>query len=61
VLFVLRQGYVYADPEPSTVSGLFKYKVEGQSPNSGARFLRMVVIPDRRASEIKVVTVMWRD
>ena len=61
VLFVLRNGYVYEEPEPSTVGGLFKYKVDGKSPNSGSRSLRVVAIPDKQSCQIKVVTVMWRD
>ncbi len=61
VLFVLKHGFVYEEPEPSTVPGLFKYKVDSQSPNSGARFLRVVAIPDKESCQIKVVTIMWRD
>jgi hypothetical protein len=61
VLFVLRQGFVYGVPEKSTIKGLYKYKVENQSPNSGARFLRVVAIPDKKSCQIKVVTIMWRD
>lgn len=61
VLFVLRHGYVYEDPEPSTLNGFYKYKIESQSPNSGARFLRVVAVPDRKSCQIKVITIMWRD
>lgn len=61
VLFVLRNGYVYEEPEPSTIAGLCKYSVESQSPNSGARFLRVVAVPDKKSCQIKVVTIMWRD
>lgn len=61
VLFVLKNGYVYEDPEPSTIDGLFKYKVEGQSPNSGSRYLGVIAIPDKSSCQIKIVTIMWRD
>ena len=61
LLFVLRHGFVYDEPEESTVNGLFKYSVESQSPNSGARFLRVVAIPDETSCQIKVITIMWRD
>lgn len=61
ILCILRQGYVYEEAENSTVTGLFKYKMEGQSPNSGGRVIRVVVIPDQGSCQLKVVTIMWRD
>lgn len=61
LLFVLRNGYVYEEPEESTLAGFYKYRIESQSPNSGARFLRAVVVPDGKACQIKVITIMWRD
>jgi hypothetical protein len=60
LLHVLRTGFVYDKPEPSTQTGFFKYCIEGKSPNSGNRLLRAVVIPDGR-TELKVLTIMWRD
>lgn len=61
LLFVLKNGYVYEEPEESTIAGLYRYKIESQSPNSGARFLRAVVVPDGKSCQIKVITIMWRD
>lgn len=61
VLFVLKNGFIFDDPDASTLSGFFKYKMEGRSPNSGSRTLRIVVIPDPKSPQIKVITVMWRD
>jgi hypothetical protein len=61
LLFVLKNGYVYEEPEESTIAGLYRYKIESQSPNSRARFLRAVVVPDGKSCQIKVVTIMWRD
>lgn len=61
LLFVLRNGFVYEEPEKSSLDGYYKYCVEGQSPNSGARFLRIVAIPDEQNSQLKVITIMWRD
>lgn len=61
VLFVLRSGFVYSEPEPSTIDGLYKYLVEGQSPNSGPRYLKLVAVPDEKSRQIKVITIMWRD
>ena len=45
----------------STVGGLFKYVIEGISPNSSGRVVKVVVIPDLSEKHIKVVTVMWKD
>ncbi len=61
VLYVLRNGYVYEDPVESTLAGLYKYKVESRSPNSGRRILRVIAVPDGKPCQIKVITVMWRD
>jgi Domain of unknown function (DUF4258) len=61
VMYVLKNGHVYEEPEASTMKGFYKYKVECQSPNSGARFLRVVVIPDRKSCQLKMITIMWRD
>lgn len=61
VLYVLKNGFVYEAPEASTVKGLFKYQIESQSPNSGRRYLRLVVVPDAKSKAIKIVTIMWRD
>jgi hypothetical protein len=61
LLYVLKNGYVYEEPEESTIAGLYRYKIENQTPNSGARFLRAVVVPDGKSCQIKVITIMWRD
>ena len=61
VLFVLKNGFVYAEAQASTQTSLFKYLIESRSPNSGSRTVRLVVIPDPRETCIKVVTVMWVD
>lgn len=60
ILHLLRYGFVYEAPEEATRDGFFKYKMEGTTPNSEARTVRAVIIPDGRAG-IKVITVMWRD
>lgn len=61
VLNVLKNGFVYEDPEESTWKNLWKYKVDGRSPNSENRVLRLVVIPNPSTHEIKLVTIMWVD
>jgi hypothetical protein len=60
VLYVLRNGYVYEDPEPAT-RGFFRYKVEYVSPNSGKRTLRVVVLADEKQRSLKIITVMFVD
>lgn len=61
LFFVLRNGFVYENPAESTIKGFYKYKIESQSPNSGARFLRVVVVPDMMSCQLKSITIMWRD
>lgn len=61
LLFVLKNGFVYDNPQESTVEGFFKYVVESQSPNSGSRVLKVVAIPDSKSCRLKIVTFMWRD
>lgn len=61
LLFVLKNGFVYEDAQPSTLPDFYKYRVEGQSPNSGSRYLRVVAIPDEKSCQLKVITIMWRD
>ncbi len=62
VLYVLKNGSVFEDPEPGKVEGYFKYRMEAQTPNSGNRTVRVVVIPDKDGNRsLKVVTVMWVD
>lgn len=61
VLYVLKTGFVYLEPEPSTTDGFFKYKVEGKSPNSGSRHLRVIAVPDPKECQIKAITIMWRN
>lgn len=60
LIHLLKTGFVYEEPEQATRSGFWKYRIEGKTPNSGARTVRAVVIPDGDCS-VKIVTVMWRD
>ena len=59
VLHILKFGFVYQEAQSAT-RGFFKYLMEGTTPNSGNRPIRIVVIPSP-ADEIKLVTVMWVD
>ncbi|MBF0560712.1 MAG: DUF4258 domain-containing protein [Alphaproteobacteria bacterium] len=61
VLYVLKSGFVYADAEPSQREGLFRYAIEGKTPNTGGRSVRFIVIPSPSAPNMKVVSVMWVD
>lgn len=61
VLYILKNGFVYEDPEPATQPKLFKYKIETRTPNSNNRSVRIVIIPDCNTCWIKIVTVMWAD
>jgi hypothetical protein len=61
VLCVLKNGFVYQDHKPSTRKGFYKYRIECQSPNSNSREVGVVLCPDSKKCEIKVITVMWLD
>jgi hypothetical protein len=60
VLHVLKYGFVYDEGERATQVGLFRYRMESITPNSGGRTVRVVVIPSMH-SEVTIVTVMWKD
>ncbi len=60
VLHVLKTGFVYDAPERATRPQFWKYQIEGASPNSHGRLVRIVVIPAAGPS-LKIVTVMWKD
>lgn len=61
VRFVLRNGFVLIDAVPATRVNYYKYEIEGRTPNSEGRFVRLVVIPDFKNCTIKLVTIMWVD
>jgi hypothetical protein len=61
VLHVLKSGFVYQLPEPTTREQCFKYLVESKTPNSGNRLIRVVAIPDADKCWLKVLSVMWVD
>lgn len=61
VLHVLKHGFVYKDAVAARAGGHFKYEIEGSSPNSGSRSIRLVAIPDYALIKIKLITVMWVD
>lgn len=58
---VLKHGFVYDQPEEATQPNLWKYKIEGKSPNSGNRQIGVVVIPDFQGRSYKLVTIYWVD
>lgn len=60
VLHVLKNGFIYDEGESATRTGLFRYRMECTTPNSGGRTVIVVVIPSS-SCELKIVTVMWKD
>ena len=61
ILFILKNGFVYDDPQAATRVHYFKYKMECETPNSNGRAIRVVLIPDAARNSAKIVTVMWVD
>ena len=61
VLYVLKNGFVYDQAQPSTRDNCFKYSIEYSTPNSNQRSLRVVAIPGISPLELKIITVMWVD
>jgi len=59
VRHVLKHGSVIGEAEASTREGLFKYKIQCETPNSDGGIIRVVVIPCREKLLLKIVTVMW--
>lgn len=60
VLYILKNGFVYRDPEESTRKGFYKYSIESRAPNS-RRTIKLIIIPDEKTPAIKIVTCMWKD
>lgn len=61
VLYVLQNGFVFEEPVPATREGFFKYKMESKTQNSHERTLRVVLIPEEKNRDIKIITVMFVD
>ena len=60
VLHVLRNGFVYTEPQSAKTKGTYLYRVESTSPNSKGRTVAVVVIPSPTPAVV-IVTVMWVD
>ena len=61
ILHLLKRGFIYEAAQPSTRTKCFKYCVDGTTPNTGNRTVRVVCVPCIDPFLIKIVTVMWRD
>ena len=61
VLWVLRTGFVHDPAKESTVNGLYKYGIEGIAPNSSARAIKIIAVPDGAQNQIKIITVIWKN
>lgn len=60
IFHILRFGYVHDAGQATNIPGIFKYRMECTTPNSGNRIVRIVVIPSMGAY-VKIITVMWAD
>ena len=61
VLHALKYGDVFDAPIPATRPGLYWYRMDCKTPNSGSRSIGVVVIPSMRDCSFKIITVMWVD
>ncbi|MER8569344.1 DUF4258 domain-containing protein [Mesorhizobium sp. M0924] len=61
VLYVLKNGFVHMEPMESTRPAYKKYAMEGLCPNGNSRTLRVIVIPEKTGTFLKIVSVMWVD
>lgn len=61
VLYVLKTGFVHMEPMETTRPAYKKYAMEGLCPNGGNRTLRVIVVPDKPTTFLKIVSVMWVD
>lgn len=60
LMALLKNGFILDEPVPATREGVFKYQIEGTTPNSNGRIVKAVIIPDGKCF-IKIVTIMWKD
>jgi len=60
-LHVLKSGFVYEQAQESTRAKWFKYCMDGATPNSEGRVIRLIVLPCTEPLMIKIVTAMWKD
>lgn len=59
LLCLLRTGTVLDPPQRAT-RGMYKYAVEGQTPNSDGRSVWLQIVLDGHL-ELKILEVKWRD
>jgi hypothetical protein len=60
LLYLLRNGFVYEQPEPAT-RDYWKYLIQCETPNSNNREVRVLVLPDWKRRALKAQTIMWAD
>ena len=61
LLYLLRNGFIYDAPTQATQPNLWKYVIEGATPNSNSKTLCAAIIPDIEKGHIKIVTCYWKD
>lgn len=65
VLYLLKNGFVHskgqkADGKAKNNNDIFKYIIEGSTPNSNGRFICAAIIPAPDES-VTILTVYWKD
>lgn len=65
ILYLLKNGFVHskgkkADGKAKNNNDIFKYIIEGSTPNSNGRFICAVIIPAPDES-VTILTVYWKD
>lgn len=61
VLYLLRAGFVHDEAEETSMPELFKYFIEGKTPNAGGRTVGAVVVAGEVMNRLKILTVMRVD
>ena len=61
LLYLLKKGFIYDVAEASTRKDLWKYRIEGVTPNSNGRTITAIIVPDFKTKHIKIVTCFWKD
>lgn len=61
LVVLVKTGFVYDAPMPDLdeAPGFFKYAIEGRTPNSNGRVVRVIVTP-KSVRVLKVITIMWK-
>lgn len=62
VLHLFKFGYVYDEAVLSSRPPFYKYSLEGTTPNSEGRTVKIILIlPGEHNRDCSLVTIMWKD